>query len=297
MSRNIRRHRHIQSQSPDLIHVLEDFSRRAVQNDLARIHDDDAAGGHSLFHKMRDIYDSNAFLAVQTANCVQHFRSANGVEHGGGFVQNQTTRLHSQHAGDRNPLLLAAGQQMRSMQPILRHSHHGQGLIHAPADLGRRQAQVLWPKGHIFLHNGCDNLIVRVLKHHAHPLANVPDSAGIFGINPVNDASSRAGNQQCIQMLGQCRFPGSIAANNRHEFAGGDFQTYMVQGPQFFIVLIPVGMTYIVYLQHYCDPTHPSQRPKKKGDPCGRPKALYTSSSIAISAASPWRGPSFRTRV
>ena len=50
-------------------------------------------------------------------------------------VQYDALRLHGDDAGDGDPLLLAAGQQMGRMGHKGGHIHGGQGVIHPAADL------------------------------------------------------------------------------------------------------------------------------------------------------------------
>ena len=51
-------------------------------------------------------------LPVQLVNGGQHLLPADGVQHGGGLVQHDALRLHGDDAGDGDPLLLTAGEQM-----------------------------------------------------------------------------------------------------------------------------------------------------------------------------------------
>ncbi len=109
-----------------------------------------------------------------------------GVQHGGGLVQHDALRLHGDDAGNGDALLLAAGEQMGRVGDKLAHTHGGQGIVHPAADLLRGHAQVLRGKGHVLLHHVGDDLVVRVLEHHAHPAADLQKQFLVGGVHALH---------------------------------------------------------------------------------------------------------------
>jgi len=55
-----------------------------------------------------DHHDGDALLHGQPLGYGQHLAPAVGIQHGGGFVQDNGIRLHGQDAGDGHQLLLPA---------------------------------------------------------------------------------------------------------------------------------------------------------------------------------------------
>ena len=82
-----------------------------------------------------DEHHGDALLPVQLMNGGKHLLPPDGVQHGGGLVQHDALRLHGDDAGDGDPLLLTAGQQMGRMGHKGGHIHGGQGIVHPAADL------------------------------------------------------------------------------------------------------------------------------------------------------------------
>ena len=70
-------------------------------------------------------------------------------------------------------LLLPAGEFVRRRLAVLDHSHRAQAVLHPLPDLFRRHTQILRAKTHILFHHSPDDLIVRILKDHAHARTHV----------------------------------------------------------------------------------------------------------------------------
>jgi hypothetical protein len=95
------------------------------------------------------------------------------VEHGGGLVQHEAVRVHGHDARDGHALLLPAGQLVRRAVAVFVDAGHLHRGVDPGADLGRGHAQIFEGERHVLLDDGGDDLVVRVLEHHAHLLADV----------------------------------------------------------------------------------------------------------------------------
>jgi hypothetical protein len=82
-----------------------------------------------------------------------------------GLVQQHHGGPHRQHAGDRDPLLFAEADVVDCPFQVQRRDQR-QRLRHA-LDLRVVQAEVARPEGHVFLDRRREELIGRVLQHHA----------------------------------------------------------------------------------------------------------------------------------
>ena len=88
-----------------------DFLRRAGLLDLAEVHHRDQVGrGHRFRLVVGDVDRRVAERIVQTAHLEAHLLAQIGVEIGQRLVEQQRLRLDDQRAGERDALLLAAGQ-------------------------------------------------------------------------------------------------------------------------------------------------------------------------------------------
>ncbi len=81
-----------------------------------------------------------AEAALQLANLHPDLGAELGVEVGERLVQQQDLRLDHQGAGERHPLLLAAGELARHARAQLVQAHQAQRLLHPPLHLGADRA-------------------------------------------------------------------------------------------------------------------------------------------------------------
>ena len=100
--------RHIQLQLLHPLHLAENLAGRALHGDFALIHDKDPIGVDRLLHVVGDQNDRDPLLAVELHRRFDDLFSSVGIQHGGGFVENDALGLHCDHAGDRDSLLLSA---------------------------------------------------------------------------------------------------------------------------------------------------------------------------------------------
>ncbi|MNS63523.1 hypothetical protein D3C72_966190 [compost metagenome] len=91
--------------------AVVDFLRRGVLLDLAVVHHGDAVGHqHGFVLIVRDHQRGDAEVALQLAQLGAQMLADAGVEGGHRFVEQQQRRCRRQSAGQRDALLLAAGQ-------------------------------------------------------------------------------------------------------------------------------------------------------------------------------------------
>ena len=111
-------------------------------------------------------------------------------------------------------------------------------VIHPAADFFRRHPKVFQGKGHILFHHGGNNLIVRVLKHHAHPLADVIQARLIRGGDALHRHGAAFRQQNGVEVLGQCAFSAAIGPQHRHKFAFFHGHAGSVHGPDILLVIV-----------------------------------------------------------
>ena len=118
---------------------------------------------------------------------------------------------------------------MRAFFAEFIHAHSLQGFVHPAADLRRRDAEVFRTEGHVVFHHGRDQLVVRILEHHA---AAAPDLPGILRVcrrHAAHQHFSGGRQEQGVQMLCQRGFAGAVAADDGDETALFDVQGHPVQ--------------------------------------------------------------------
>ena len=94
-------------------------------------------------------------------------RAPSRVEHRGRLVEQQQARTHGQHAGEREPLPLAAGQVRPSGAPAVAEADRPQRLVDPRPDLLAGHREVLQAEGDVVPAAGEHGLRVRVLQQQA----------------------------------------------------------------------------------------------------------------------------------
>ena len=84
---------------------------------------------------------------------------------------------------------------MRRCRAVALHADGRECVSHALADLRRLYAEVFRPEGDVVLDDGSDDLIVGILEHHAHELADAPKLLRLLRIQP-RDRTSALGRQE-----------------------------------------------------------------------------------------------------
>jgi hypothetical protein len=88
----------------------EDLAGRALRDQASQVQDKEVIGQRGDFrHVMRDEDDGSA-LGVQTLNALVKFLFAFGVQTYPRFVENENTRVHSQHRGQGYAPLLSSAE-------------------------------------------------------------------------------------------------------------------------------------------------------------------------------------------
>ena len=175
-------------------------------------------------------HHGNAPLPVQLVDRGQHLPAAHRVQHGGGFVQHDTLRLHGNNSGNGHALLLSAGEQVRRMAGVFLHAHSLQSIVHPLADFLRGHTQVLRGKGHILLHHIGYDLVIRVLEYHSDSAAHLQQKRRVRRVQPLHPNRSAGGQQHRIHVLGQSGFTRAVVAQNRHKAPLLDLQLHLPQG-------------------------------------------------------------------
>ena len=96
------------------------------------------------------------------------------------------------------------------MAGVICHAHRLQCVIHPPADLLRGHSQVLRGKSHILLYHIGNDLVIGVLKHHAHAAAYLQQKSLVRRVHSLHPHLAAGGQQDGVHMLGQGGFPGAV---------------------------------------------------------------------------------------
>ena len=100
---------------------------------------------------------------------------AERIEVGGRLVEHQDARLQRQRGGDRQPLLLAAGERARVAVREPGEAHRRQRLRDAAAHLVRRHAKLLHAEGDLLQHVGGEELRFEVLRDQSDNACQIGD--------------------------------------------------------------------------------------------------------------------------
>ena len=168
---------------------------RSVHHQTAPAHHQNPACQGSLFHMMGNQQYGNARLPVQVPDTFQHLPAAQRIQHGGGFIKDNTLGPHGQHSGNSHPLLLSAGQPVGGRFGIGRHPHLGQAFLHPLPDFPGGHTYVFRPETHILFYHRGYNLVVRVLKDHAGHGADIPKPLCLSRIHILNPNGPLRGSQ------------------------------------------------------------------------------------------------------
>ena len=142
---------------------------------------------------------------------------------------------------------------MRRVGDKLAHAHGGEGVIHLFPNFLRGHAQVLRGKGHVLLHHIGNNLVIRVLEHHAHPLADRQKQSLIRGIHSLYINLAAGGQQHRVEGLGQGGLSGAIMPQHHHKAALFNLHVYTVQGQDRGLpFLCRIGKAQLICLNHGC---------------------------------------------
>ena len=103
--------------------------------------------------------------------------------------------------------------------PELVDARHLHGVVHPAAHLLGRNAQVLQRESHVFFHHCGNDLVVRVLEHHAHGLADVVNFALVGGVHPLHQHSACLRQEDGVELFGQGGFAAAVGTQHGDELA------------------------------------------------------------------------------
>ena len=102
---------------------------------------------------------------------------------------------------------------------VLIDASHLHGVVHAAAHFLRWHAKVFQCKGNVFLHHGGNDLIVRVLEHHAHGLADIIELVVVCGVHALHVDLAALRQQDGVEVLCQRGLAAAVGTQHGHEFA------------------------------------------------------------------------------
>ena len=149
------------------------------------------------------------------------------------LVEDEHRRVEREHGSEGHEALLTAGQLSRRAEGEPLEAEPPQLAVDPPTDLFRLDREVLGPERQLVLHRGHDELVVRVLEHHADPLRDgrhgerldvVPKDAHGAGHRAPERLGSQAGEAVA---QGGLAAPGG--AGDDHRLAGRDAEAHVVQ--------------------------------------------------------------------
>ena len=196
----------------EFVHLREHLTGGSIQRHLSLMEHHNTLCLRCLIHMVCNEHHSDVLFPVQTADGIHYLPAASWIQHCRWFIQNNALWLHGDDTRDGHTLLLSAGQKMGCVLPVFIHIHLFQGIIHTPADNRTCHTQILRAKGHILLHHIGDNLVIRILKHHTHRSADLDQPVLVRSLHSKDGYTAAAGQQNRIEMFGQCGFSTAIAA-------------------------------------------------------------------------------------
>ena len=175
-----------------VLRVVDDLLGRADLDEHALLDEVDAVRGLAGERHLVGDHDHRRALVGQLLHDVEHLADERRVEGRRGLVEQQDLGLHRERPGDRDALLLAAGQARRVLVALLGQAHLVEVL------LGRRDR--LRP-GHALHADGpldqvVDDLEVReqveLLEHHLGAQPHLPDLLPVAAVARVQRLGHRA---------------------------------------------------------------------------------------------------------
>ena len=141
--------------------------RRPFLDNPAVIHEDDPIGDVlGELHLVRDDQHGHA-VGGEVADHVQHLADQLGIERRRRLVEQHQPRLHGQRAGDRDALLLAAGQHRADSRRACARGRPCPAMSSAIASASARLPQHLGRSEHDVVQRGQVREQVEALEHHA----------------------------------------------------------------------------------------------------------------------------------
>ena len=118
------------------------------------------------------------------------------------------------------------------MQAKIIHADLLEGRIHPRAYFLRRDTEVLGREGHVVLDDVCDDLVIGILKDHAHRGAHGQKVIFVRRVHAVNIHLAAGRQQDGIEELGQCALARAVVPEDGHERAARDLEREVAErGP------------------------------------------------------------------
>ena len=148
--------------------VGEDLGRRSRRDDSMLLGEHDAPVGEliessEIVRRADDRLPGPMQLDHEVAEPVLRAR----IEARGGLVEQQNVRARHEHGGDRDPLLLAAGELIRRPVGKLGDIEELEHVVDPPFDLGAVEPEMQRPERHFVAHGRREELGVGALEHEA----------------------------------------------------------------------------------------------------------------------------------
>ena len=118
------------------------------------------------------------------------------------------------------------------------HPYRFQGGGNTALDLLRGYTKILRAEGYILLHHVGNDLVVRVLEHHAHPAADLQQEVLIGGVHAVHPDLAANRQQDRVHVLGQGGFPGAVVAQDDGEASTGNGEVHALESLHRLLALI-----------------------------------------------------------
>lgn len=252
---------------------LKDFAGGTLHRDSPRLDNQHPVRLRRFRHVVGDGDDGHPPL-MKPSQHLQDLPPPMGVQHAGRLIKHQTSGLHGQHAGDGNPLLLSPRQVMGRAVPIRAHADGFQGGIDPFSHLPRGDPDVFQTEGHVVLHDGGHDLIVRMLKHHPHSPPDLPPIAVVLGVKSGHIHIAFRRFEDAVEMLDQRRFSRAVVADDGHIFPRVNVQGNVPKDAHDLLAVQPVVKG---------DPLHPNQRLLHQ---IPRPPSTFRISPVTIFARS-----------
>ena len=157
---------------PLLLGVVEDVGGLALLDDHAAVHEHDLVA--DLFgeaHLVGDDEHRHPFRG-ELAHRVEHLFDELGVEGAGDLVEQHHVRFHRQRPGDRDPLLLAAGEPFGVLAELVAEADPFEQRGRFLPRLRLRAAEHLFRRHRHVLERGLVGEEVELLEDHPDPLAD-----------------------------------------------------------------------------------------------------------------------------
>ena len=137
--------------------------------------------------------------------------------------------MHSGSIASTPALLLSAGEKVRRVLDILRHTDRLERVVHALADLLARHAQILGRECDVLFDDVCNDLVIRVLEHHAHAPADLKQEFFVARVHALDVDLAAAWQQDCVEGLGKRRFAATVVPQHHDEAAALDLYIHAAQ--------------------------------------------------------------------